>query len=174
MVYWKLAIIPTLLPSRLRVPEAEYSDCAGPLIGRCPTRIWFRAEVDCKGHIYVTSSSSLTTAFTSRSPQHPYPKPHPSCDTKDFESRSMRVGLAYNRGFTMTTQTQNDHSATLFPGRALLRIQEVASACGVSSRTVLRAIADGELNVVQAPGTRGHKGKRITNTSFNAWLEKAQ
>lgn len=57
------------------------------------------------------------------------------------------------------------------PGE-LLTFDEVARRCGVHKATVRRAVARGELVVVNAPGTTGNKGKRVTSASLQAYLQR--
>lgn len=56
--------------------------------------------------------------------------------------------------------------------RGLLTFREVAKLCQVHVSTVRRAIARGELDVVNAPGTTGVKGKRVTSSSLDAYLAR--
>ncbi|MBI5431855.1 MAG: helix-turn-helix domain-containing protein [Planctomycetes bacterium] len=54
--------------------------------------------------------------------------------------------------------------------RLLLTIAEVAVACGVSERSILRSVQGGELRLVQAPGTRGNRGRRVARAELLRWL----
>lgn len=54
---------------------------------------------------------------------------------------------------------------------ALLTYREVAELCSMHVRTVARAVERGDLVSVNAPGTRGHKGKRITRRSLEAFQD---
>ncbi|NQU47215.1 MAG: helix-turn-helix domain-containing protein [Planctomycetes bacterium] len=54
--------------------------------------------------------------------------------------------------------------------RVLLTFEEVAEICSISRRSVSRAVQNGELLVVQAPGTIGNKGKRIPLQEVQSWL----
>lgn len=56
--------------------------------------------------------------------------------------------------------------------RGLLTFSEVAKLCQVHVATVRRAIARGELDVVNAPGTTGKRGKRVTAVSLQAYLDR--
>lgn len=53
----------------------------------------------------------------------------------------------------------------------LLTYQRVAEECGIHPVSVRRAVARKELVAVNAPGTRGNKGKRITRESFLKYLQ---
>lgn len=55
---------------------------------------------------------------------------------------------------------------------SLLTFDEVAERCGVHKGTIRRAIAAGELVAVNAPGTRGARGRRVTASSLKAYLER--
>jgi len=54
----------------------------------------------------------------------------------------------------------------------LLTFAEVAERCGVHKGTIRRAVASGELTAVNAPGTRGARGRRVTSASLKAYLER--
>lgn len=54
----------------------------------------------------------------------------------------------------------------------LLTYQFVAEECSIHPVSVRRAVANGELVAVNAPGTVGNKGKRITLESFLKYLQK--
>ena len=56
--------------------------------------------------------------------------------------------------------------------RVLLTFEEVAEMCSISRRSVSRAVQQGELIVVQAPGTIGNKGKRIPFQEVKDWLRR--
>lgn len=56
--------------------------------------------------------------------------------------------------------------------KLLLTFDEVAELCSISKRSVSRAVHDGELKVVQAPGTSSHRGKRIPRKEVEAWMER--
>ncbi len=58
--------------------------------------------------------------------------------------------------------------------RLLYKLSEVAEMLGISSRTVARAAEVGDLEMVQAPGTTGAAGRRITAESLRAYLERAK
>jgi hypothetical protein len=53
----------------------------------------------------------------------------------------------------------------------LLTYQQVAEECGIHPVTVRRAVDRGELVAVNAPGTTGNKGKRITSESLLKYLQ---
>jgi hypothetical protein len=55
----------------------------------------------------------------------------------------------------------------------LLTYQEVAEACGICKKTVSLAVQRGELVAVNAPGTHGNAGKRITEESLQRYLREA-
>ena len=57
-------------------------------------------------------------------------------------------------------------------GPLLLTFRQAAEECACSYRSIQRAVKDGELKVVNAPGTIGHKGKRIPFQALEAWLKK--
>ncbi len=57
-------------------------------------------------------------------------------------------------------------------GPLLLKFQQAAEECACSYRTIQRAVKAGELKIVNAPGTIGHKGKRIPRRALEAWLKK--
>lgn len=54
--------------------------------------------------------------------------------------------------------------------RILLTFAEVARLCSTSKRSIMRAVLAGELRAVQAPGTRGSRGRRIVARDIDAWL----
>jgi excisionase family DNA binding protein len=52
----------------------------------------------------------------------------------------------------------------------LLTLQEVADLCRVHVQTIRAAVKAGEIQVVQAPGTRGAKGRRVPYSAMIEWL----
>ena len=56
--------------------------------------------------------------------------------------------------------------------KMLLTFEEVAELCSVSKRSVSRAVRAGELRAMQAPGTRGHRGKRIPRQEVESWMQR--
>lgn len=52
----------------------------------------------------------------------------------------------------------------------LLTYKQVAEECSICTVTVRRAVARGELESVNAPGTVGNSGKRITAESLQRYL----
>lgn len=54
--------------------------------------------------------------------------------------------------------------------RRLYTYGEVAEICAITTRTVHEAIVQRELTAVQAPGTRGKRGRRITAASLESYL----
>lgn len=51
-----------------------------------------------------------------------------------------------------------------------MTFEKAAELCSCSKRSIQRAIKAGEFPVVNAPGTVGHKGKRIPLRALEAWL----
>ncbi|MCC7010915.1 MAG: helix-turn-helix domain-containing protein [Planctomycetes bacterium] len=56
------------------------------------------------------------------------------------------------------------------PGDVLLTVDQLAELCAVSPRCISRAIRDGKLRVMQAPGTVGAKGRRIARSELFRWI----
>lgn len=56
--------------------------------------------------------------------------------------------------------------------RLLFTFDEVAEMLGVSKGTIYLAIKAGELEVINAPGTIGTHGKRITAESIEKYIEE--
>ena len=54
--------------------------------------------------------------------------------------------------------------------KLLLTYEEVAKLFSISKRSICRAVQDGELEAVQAPGTTGTRGKRISREEVFGWL----
>jgi hypothetical protein len=52
----------------------------------------------------------------------------------------------------------------------LLRYQEAADILGISRSALGRAIACGQLQPIQAPGTTGHHGRRISSDQVEALM----
>ena len=57
-------------------------------------------------------------------------------------------------------------------GPLLLTFRQAATKCACSYRSIQRAVKDGELACVNAPGTIGHRGKRIPLRALDAWLDE--
>lgn len=53
----------------------------------------------------------------------------------------------------------------------LFTFAQAAELCGVSTRSMSRAVESGEIRATQAPGTRGVKGRRIAEDDLLSWLE---
>jgi excisionase family DNA binding protein len=53
----------------------------------------------------------------------------------------------------------------------LIRYQEAADLLGVSRRTLGKAIAAGELSPIQAPGTKGTSGRRLSLVEVEALMQ---
>ena len=58
-----------------------------------------------------------------------------------------------------------------FASQRLLTYAQVAEICAVTTRTISEAVRSKELAAVNAPGTKGPKGRRITAASLEAYLE---
>lgn len=56
--------------------------------------------------------------------------------------------------------------------RRLYTYGEVAEICAITTRTVQEALVQRELTAVQAPGTKGKRGRRITAASLESYLAK--
>ncbi len=68
----------------------------------------------------------------------------------------------------MTTAAEAATNGRRLP--RLLTYQQVADECGICKMTVRRAVERGELVAINAPGTRGASGKRITSESLQRYL----
>lgn len=66
------------------------------------------------------------------------------------EGRRMNVNLSQNAG--------------------MLTFSEAAAFCSVSTKSISRAVKSGDLEVVQAPGTLGLRGRRIPREILEQWL----
>lgn len=55
----------------------------------------------------------------------------------------------------------------------LLTFREAAAKCACSCRSIQRAIQEGELQAVNAPGTSGNRGKRIPFRTLEEWLRRS-
>jgi len=69
-------------------------------------------------------------------------------------------------GKTKTARPEADR------GPLLLTFRQAATKCACSYRSIQRAVKDGEIQAVQAPGTIGHRGKRIPLRTLEAWLDQ--
>jgi hypothetical protein len=58
------------------------------------------------------------------------------------------------------------------PAALLLTYQDAARACGCGVSAIRRAVKLGELQIVNAPGTTGDKGRRVTAASMKAYVER--
>lgn len=58
------------------------------------------------------------------------------------------------------------------PAPLLLTYQDAARACGCAVGAIRRAVKNGEIQVVNAPGTFGTKGRRVTAASLKAYVER--
>ncbi len=56
--------------------------------------------------------------------------------------------------------------------RLLLTFREAAELCSVSQKTISRAVKAGHLTAIQAPGTRGVKGRRIAQAELDSWQSR--
>lgn len=56
----------------------------------------------------------------------------------------------------------------------LLRYEDAAESLGISFRTLKRAVANGQIKAILAPGTTGPKGMRISVGEISRYIRHAE
>lgn len=85
-------------------------------------------------------------------------------DENDSEAKAVKEGKIEHRRINLKTEIQVSSE-----DRLLITFKEAAMLCSVSQKTISRAVKAGYLQGIQAPGTRGTKGRRISRAELDAW-----
>lgn len=85
-------------------------------------------------------------------------------DENDSEAKAVKEGKIEPRRMNLKAEIQ-----VTSEDRLLITFKEAAMLCSVSQKTISRAVKAGYLQGIQAPGTRGTKGRRISRAELDAW-----